>query len=140
MKGTLNQKKAIKLLEENGWTQARGGKHQVKMTKCGCRPITLPQHKRRDYQPGLTSAILKQRGYNEGTSPMELTARIHVEEGSYWADVPELPGCFASGDTLDELFESLQEGIALYLADEGERGGPLHVATATLTDRPLTAA
>jgi predicted RNA binding protein YcfA (HicA-like mRNA interferase family) len=41
MKGTLNQKKAIKLLKENGWTQARGGKHQVKMTKAGCRPITL---------------------------------------------------------------------------------------------------
>ncbi len=62
MKGALSQKKAIKLLKENGWTQARGGKHQVKMTKEGCRPITLPQHKGRDYQPGLTSAILKQAG------------------------------------------------------------------------------
>lgn len=71
---------------------------------------------------------------------MELTARIHIEEGSYWADVPELPGCFASGDTLDELFESLREGVELYLADEGEQSGPLHVASATLTDRPLTAA
>jgi predicted RNase H-like HicB family nuclease len=122
MKGTLSQKKPIKLLKENGWTQARGGKHQVKMTKEGCRPITLPQQK-------------GEKGF-----VMELTARIHIEEGSYWADVPELPGCFASGDTLDELFESLQEGVALYLADEGEQGGPLHVATATLTDRPLTAA
>lgn len=62
MKGTLNQKKAIKLLKENGWTQSRGGTHQVKMTKDGHRPITLPQHKGRDYQPGLTSAILKQAG------------------------------------------------------------------------------
>jgi predicted RNase H-like HicB family nuclease len=70
---------------------------------------------------------------------MELTARIHIEQGSYWADVPELPGCFASGDTLDELFESLREGVALHLADQGERGAPsLHVATATLTDQPLT--
>jgi len=34
---------------------------------------------------------------------MELTARIQSEEGSYWADVSELPGCLASGDTLDEL-------------------------------------
>jgi len=51
-----------KLLKENGWTQARGGKHQVKMTKEGCRPITLPQHKGRDYQPGLARAILKQAG------------------------------------------------------------------------------
>lgn len=54
---------------------------------------------------------------------MELITRIHIEEGGYWADVPELLGCFASGVTLDVLFESLQEGIALYLADEGEQGG-----------------
>lgn len=69
---------------------------------------------------------------------MELTARVHIEEGSYWADAPELPGCFAAGDTLDELFESLQEGVALYLADDGEQNGPLYVATATLTDQPTT--
>ncbi|HEX3040583.1 MAG TPA: type II toxin-antitoxin system HicB family antitoxin [Solirubrobacterales bacterium] len=69
---------------------------------------------------------------------MELTARIHIENGSYWADVPELPGCFASGETLDELFASLQEGVALYLAGEGERGGPLHVASATLSDHPFS--
>lgn len=62
MRGTLSQKKAIKLLKEHGWTQARGGKHQVKMTKEGCRPITLPQHKNRDYPPGLALAILKQAG------------------------------------------------------------------------------
>lgn len=48
---------------------------------------------------------------------MELTARIHIEEGSYWADVPGLPGCFASGDTLGELLESVQESVAIYLAD-----------------------
>jgi predicted RNA binding protein YcfA (HicA-like mRNA interferase family) len=62
MQGTLSQKKAIKLLRENGWSQTRGGKHQVKMTKQGCRPITLPQHKNRAYPPGLTAAILKQAG------------------------------------------------------------------------------
>jgi len=71
---------------------------------------------------------------------MELTARIHIEDRSYWADIPELPGCFASGETLDELFDSLQEGIGLYLAGEGEQGGSLHVATATLTVHPHSAA
>jgi predicted RNase H-like HicB family nuclease len=55
---------------------------------------------------------------------MELTAKIHIEDGSYWADIPELPGCFASGDTLDELFESLQEGVAFYLAGESADIGP----------------
>jgi predicted RNase H-like HicB family nuclease len=49
---------------------------------------------------------------------MELTAAIHHEDGSYWAERPELPGCFAAGDSFDELFKSLHEGIRLYLADE----------------------
>jgi predicted RNA binding protein YcfA (HicA-like mRNA interferase family) len=58
----LNQKSARKLLERNGWTMTRGGKHVVKMTKPGARPITLPHHKNRDYPPGLTTAILRQAG------------------------------------------------------------------------------
>lgn len=58
----LSQRSARKLLEANGWTEERGGKHAVKMTKPGWRPITLPDHKRRDYSKGLTQAILKQAG------------------------------------------------------------------------------
>jgi len=69
---------------------------------------------------------------------MELTANIHLEDGSYWADVPELPGCFASGETLDELFSSLREGIQLYLEeDEGptvDEQRPLQLKTAVLSD------
>ncbi len=49
---------------------------------------------------------------------MELTARINREDGSYWAEVVELPGCFASGETLDELTEALSEAISLYMHDD----------------------
>jgi predicted RNA binding protein YcfA (HicA-like mRNA interferase family) len=59
---TLDQRKAIKLLIEAGWTQSRGGKHQVKMVKKGQRPITLPHHRGRDYSRGLARMILKQAG------------------------------------------------------------------------------
>jgi predicted RNA binding protein YcfA (HicA-like mRNA interferase family) len=62
VKGTLDQKKAIKLLQEHGWTRKTGGKHQVKMTKPGERPITLPMNKGRDYPKGLAAAILRQAG------------------------------------------------------------------------------
>lgn len=48
----------------------------------------------------------------------KLTARIHAEDGSYWADVPELPGVFATGDTLDELFDSLREGVVLVMGSD----------------------
>lgn len=70
---------------------------------------------------------------------MEITANIRCEDGSYWAEVPALPGCFASGHDLNELFESLREGIELYLRD-GENAGatvperPLILTSAVLTD------
>jgi len=57
----LNQKSAIKLLKQHGWTQTVGGKHNVKMVREG-KAITLPQHKGRDYSLDLTRAILKQAG------------------------------------------------------------------------------
>lgn len=53
---------------------------------------------------------------------MELHARIHEEDGSYWAEVRELPGCFASGRTLDEVMEKLSEAVALCLP-EGTASG-----------------
>lgn len=48
---------------------------------------------------------------------MELTAHVHHEDGKYWAEVQELPGCFAAGETFDELREALQEAISLYMTD-----------------------
>ncbi len=54
---------------------------------------------------------------------MELTIRVHEEDGGYWAEVVELPGCFASGTTLDELREALEEAIVMYLEDEASASG-----------------
>ena len=62
---------------------------------------------------------------------MKLHVTIHVEEGSLWAEVKELPGCFAIGDTLEELTESLNEGIALSL--EKAAPAPKHVPVSAFT-------
>ena len=45
----------------------------------------------------------------------ERTLRVDVvrEGGSYWAQVHEWRGCFASGETLGELMEALEEAIAM---------------------------
>jgi predicted RNase H-like HicB family nuclease len=48
---------------------------------------------------------------------MELTVIVHEESESFWSEVAELPGCFASGGTLDELREALAESVGLYLWD-----------------------
>ena len=56
------QKEWIKLLQKEGWGIERGGKHQVKMTKPGYRPLTLPEHKRRAYSSGFEAEIRRQAG------------------------------------------------------------------------------
>ena len=69
---------------------------------------------------------------------MELHAVIREEEdGSYWAEVRELPGCFASGHDLDEVKDSLVEAITLVLNEDVPAGTPIAVRVHELT---LTAA
>jgi len=53
------------------------------------------------------------------------TVRIHAEAGELlWAEVIELPGCFASGETPEELMEALAEAIGMCLPEPH----PVHVA------------
>jgi predicted RNase H-like HicB family nuclease len=50
------------------------------------------------------------------------TVRIHDSGGDgyhLWAEVEELPGCFASGRDHDELMEALAETIGGYLSEPG---------------------
>jgi predicted RNase H-like HicB family nuclease len=53
------------------------------------------------------------------THPVQLHVRVRLEDDALWATVDEFPGVFATGDNLDELRESLEEGIALMLAKPG---------------------
>lgn len=53
---------------------------------------------------------------------IEYIVRVHEDEEMLWAEVLDLPGCFASGATLDELREALQEAISLYVADDPDHG------------------
>ena len=45
------------------------------------------------------------------------TVAVHQEDGTLWAEVEELPGCFATGRDLAELEEALVEAITLYQQD-----------------------
>ena len=47
---------------------------------------------------------------------MKYTAIIHeAEEGGYWAEVPELPGCYTQGETLDETKANVLEAAQCWL-------------------------
>jgi predicted RNase H-like HicB family nuclease len=46
------------------------------------------------------------------------TVRVHHEpDKALWAEVLELPGCFAAGADMGELHDALSEAISLYLSE-----------------------
>ena len=50
---------------------------------------------------------------------MNYTLLVHEaepDEGGYWAEVAELPGCATSGETLDEILHNAHDAIATYSA------------------------
>jgi predicted RNA binding protein YcfA (HicA-like mRNA interferase family) len=59
---TMNQSEAQSLLEAHGWKTGEGGKHNIKMEKVGCRPVTLPQKQGAQYSVEMTHRILKEAG------------------------------------------------------------------------------
>ncbi len=42
---------------------------------------------------------------------------VEEDDGSFWAEVKELPGCFASGFSMDELQEAMFEAMQMWLPD-----------------------
>jgi predicted RNase H-like HicB family nuclease len=49
---------------------------------------------------------------------LTFTVDIHSEpDGSFWAEVEELPGCFASGFDPNELKEAVEEAMRLWLPE-----------------------
>lgn len=51
-----------------------------------------------------------------------LRAIVHsAPEGGYWAEVPELPGCYTQAETLDELVLNLQEAVEGWLEADALR-------------------
>lgn len=65
----------------------------------------------------------------------QLNVNVRYEDGSLWATVDEFPGVFATGDNLDELRESLEEGITLVL--ERPSGETPSVTVAPLHPAPV---
>lgn len=49
-----------------------------------------------------------------------VTVAVHYEADHLWAEVLELPGCFATGATPDELQQALEEAIGMYFSDSSQ--------------------
>ena len=51
--------------------------------------------------------------------PAELKVLVHpAEEGGYWAECPQLQGCYTQGETLHETEVHMYEAVDLCLEEE----------------------
>jgi hypothetical protein len=66
----------IKLMSRDGWQQQAGGKHQVKMTKAGRRPVTLPDNHRRAYSKGFEAQLRREIRPGDAARARALTAQL----------------------------------------------------------------
>lgn len=46
-------------------------------------------------------------------------------DGSIWARVPDLDGCYSCGNSVEEAKNNVKEAIALYLEDLKAEGKPI---------------
>jgi predicted RNase H-like HicB family nuclease len=64
------------------------------------------------------------------------TVAVHQEDDTLWAEVEELPGCFATGRDLAELEEALVEAITLYRQDTDTDAAPVQHGRLTVAAMP----
>jgi antitoxin HicB len=54
---------------------------------------------------------------------MQYHFKVHREDGGFWAECVELPGCSTQGDTMGELMTNMEEALSLFLNEGPEFSG-----------------
>lgn len=118
-------KELMKKLKQDGWYVDRvNGSHHVMRHPSKPEEIVVPMH-RKDIPVGLLNALLKKSGLKQGgiiMSKMFYPAIFHNEGGAYWAEFPDLPGCFTDGDTVEEVLSMAKEAMEGYLFSMKDHG------------------
>jgi predicted RNase H-like HicB family nuclease len=71
---------------------------------------------------GKTSKIATERTYMVKVSKREFRVILHpdLEDGGYWIECPELPGCSSQGDSVEEALDMIKDAIKGHLEVEEE--------------------
>jgi len=69
---------------------------------------------------GRTSKIATERSYMVNVSKREFKVILHpdLENGGYWVECPELPGCSSQGDSVEEALDLIKDAIKGHLEVE----------------------
>lgn len=66
---------------------------------------------------GEVVALQKEKSYNITAKGNRYEVVLHAdtEDGGFWIECPELPGCASQGDTIEEALEMIKDAIRGYL-------------------------
>lgn len=78
--------------------------------------------------------VARRRGTSMWKYVYAAIIRPDEEDGGYWAEVPDLPGCYGQGDTYIDAIESASDGIETHLAALAEDDMPIPKATVVTAD------
>lgn len=70
-----------------------------------------------------TSKIQKEKIYTVIVSKRKFKVTLHpdLEEGGFWVECPDLPGCSSQGDSTEETLDMIKDAIKGHLEVEEER-------------------
>jgi len=70
---------------------------------------------------GKVAEIGKKKAETVRVGKGRFVVELHhdAEEGGYWVECPELPGCLSQGDTVEEALEMIRDAIRGHLAVSG---------------------
>lgn len=113
----MKVREVIKLVEQDGWVhvETHGSHRPGKEGPCHDSWSSSEGHAARDTE----------KYFQAGGIEMKHAVIYEKSSNGYGAYVPDLPGCVAVGDTLDETQRLIKEAIELHLKGMREDGEPI---------------
>ena len=69
----------------------------------------------------LSCSIIKIQEKEEMAMGETFSSIFHKEDGSYWVEFPDLPGCHTYGGSIEETTANAYEALSGYLASLSEQ-------------------
>ncbi len=97
-------------------------KEIIDTLKKGQYVLTIAIEKLINELKGRTSKITRDRTYMVNVAKRRFKVILHpdLEDGGYWVECPELPGCSSQGDSVEEALDMIKDAIRGHLEVEEE--------------------
>ena len=127
----MKVRQIIGIIEADGWrlVRTRGSTRQYEHPRKPGR-VTIPGKRSEDLHPTTAVSILRRAGVDQVSAyPEQAEKYVILIEGeppsNYSAWSPDLPGCVATGASIDECEAETRDAIVFHLEGFAEDGGPI---------------